>query len=173
MVGWTVCPGCGLRLRSEGGERDYRVNASPDCLRVYAEVTGFGAQNPSLLRLNQLSLDAYGAQHGGGGVPPIRLTYSLVGLHLALDHGLTGEQVRAAHQRMGKPNATWPTLTVPSDLGQMTVMTVAEQGLMRHSVSGHEATTRHWAKSVWLAWASQRQLITHLTRRLLPSLDSL
>lgn len=88
------------------------------------------------------------AQHGGGGVPPIRLAYSLVGLHLALERGLTGDEVRATHQRMGRPDASWPVFVPPSDLGPITVMTVAEEGLMVASEAGHAAATKRWAHEV-------------------------
>lgn len=90
MNGWTACPGCRLELPTEDRERDHRVNASPECLHVYGEVTGFATQHPPLMRLHQLTVDAYGAQHGAGGTPPIRLAFSLVGLYLALEQKLTG-----------------------------------------------------------------------------------
>ncbi len=172
MDGWTTCPGCGLKLPQQDGLTDHRVNASPECLRVYAEVAGFASEHPPLMRLHQLTVDAYGAQHGGGTAPPIRLTYSLVGLHLAFDHGLTGDEVRAAHQQMGKPDASWPRLSSPDDLDTITVMAVAEAGVMVNSVPGHEAATQRWAGDVWGACKEQHQAVADLTTRLLPHVVS-
>jgi hypothetical protein len=167
---WTSCPGCGLQLPAEAVVRDHRVNASAECVRVYAEVAGFASQHLPLLRLHQLTVDTYGAQHGGGAAPPIRLAYSLVGLHLAFECGLAGDQVRAAHQRMGKPDSSWPGFPQPLDVGVVTVMTVAEEGLMVDSVAGHQAAVRRWAEVVWQAWRPERDQVVGLTRRLLPDL---
>ena len=163
-------PGCGLTLPADSAATDRRVNASAECLHVYAEVAGFASQHLPLLQLHQLTVDAYGAQHGGGGVPPIRLAYSLVGLYLALEHGLTGDDVRSAHQRMGKPDATWPTFPAPRDIGPLTVMTVADEGLMSRSESGHRAAVQRWAKEVWRAWRDEHEMVAALTGRLLPDL---
>jgi hypothetical protein len=148
------------------------VNASPACRALYDEVVGFAYQHGHLMRLHQLTVDAYGAQHGGGGTPPIRLAYSLVGLHLALDHQLPGEQVRAAHTRMGKPGPTWPAFTPPQDVGAVTVLTVAELGARLASPAGHAAAVDSWARQTWRAWSGQRGEVEELTRRLLPDLVS-
>lgn len=149
---------------------DHRVNASPECLQVCAAVSGFAFQHPPILRLHQLTVDTYGAQHGGGNSTPIRLAYSLVGLHLALEHLLPGDQVRAAHQRMGKPDSTWPAFTPPENVGPVTVLAVAEQGVMAGSVSGHAAAVEVWAQHVWRSWTDQHAATADLARRLLPDM---
>lgn len=172
MDGWSRCPGCGLEMPAERTPGDHRVNASAECLRVYAEISGFALQHLPLLRLHQLTIDAYGAQHGDGGVRPIRLAYSLVGLHLALERGLTGDEVRAAHQRMGKPESSWPSFQRVTDVGAVSVLTVAEEGLMIDSVAGHETAVQRWARTVWRAWSGEHDQVTDLTRRLLPDLAS-
>ena len=167
-----TCPGCGAQLPAAERLPDHRVNAAPACLAVYDEVVGFAYQHGQLMRQHQLTVDAYGAQHGGGGTPPIRLAYSLVGLHLALDHGLTGEQVRAAHMRMGKPDASWPRFTPPEDVGAVTVLAVAERGARVGSPSGHVAAVDSWAGQAWRAWSDQHDEVAALTRRLLADLVS-
>ena len=164
------CPGCGLELPAgsaaggSSGEGLGRVSAG------VREVAGFASEHLSLLRLHQLTVDAYGAQHGGGGVPPIRSAYGLVGLCLALEHGLTGDDVRSAHQRMGKPDLTWPAFPPPRNLGSVTVMTVAEEGLMSSSESGHHTAVRRWAEKVWRAWWDEHAVVAALAHRLLPDL---
>ena len=85
------------------------------------EVQGFALHHLQLARdLHQLTVDAYAAQHAprevGVEVPPISVAYALVGLHLALDRGLSGIEVRAAHQRMGnptRPGRACPPLRAP------------------------------------------------------------
>ncbi|HEX8931375.1 MAG TPA: DUF5946 family protein [Actinomycetota bacterium] len=107
MSGATTCPGCGVELPASGLPWDGRRNASPECWQLYGEVQGFELSHPELVRdCHQLAVDAYTAQHAprdrGGAVPPIGVAYALVGLHLALDRGVPGVEVRAAHQRMGR-----------------------------------------------------------------------
>jgi hypothetical protein len=168
----TSCPGCGLRLPPHDGLSDHRVNASPACLQVYAEVVGFAYQHLTLMKWHQLTVDVYGGQHGGGKAPPIRLAYSLVGLHLAVDRDLAGDEVRAAHQRMGQPDPSWPAFIPPQDPEWPTVMTVAERGVMVDSVAGHDAAVHGWAEEVWHAWRHQHEDVISLTRRLLPDIVS-
>ena len=170
--GSTTCPGCGLELPASGLPPDQRRNASPECWQLYGEVQGFELGHLELVRdYHQVAVDAYAAQHAsrddGGEVPPINVAYALVGLHLALDRGVPGVEVRAAHQRMGKPDATWPRLPAPATTGEVTVLDVATAGVMVDSVAGHAGAVRAWAASVWRAWALQHAAVAALTDRLL------
>jgi Family of unknown function (DUF5946) len=172
MSGSTTCPGCGLRLPASGLPWDPRRNASPECWQVYGEVQGFALNHLELVRdLQQLTVDAYAAQHAprevGGEAPPISVAYALVGLHLALDRGLSGLEVRAAHQRMGKPDPSWPRLPAPARSGAMTVFEVAAAGAMVDSVAGHATAVRAWAAAVWQAWAAEHATVAALAGRLL------
>jgi hypothetical protein len=172
VSGSTTCPGCGLELPAGGLPPDPRRNASAECWRLYGEVQGFELGHAELVRdHHQLAVDAYAAQHArrddGGEVPPIGLAYALVGLHLALDRGVPGVEVRAAHQRMGRPDASWPRLQAPPSTGALTVLDVATAGLMVGSVAGHAAAVRAWAAAVWRAWAAQHAAVAALADRLL------
>ena len=151
---------------------DPRRNASPECWQLYGEVQGFALGHLELVRdFQQLAVDAYAAQHAprqvGGDVPPISVAYALVGLHLALDRRVFGVEVRAAHQRMGKPDPSWPRLLAPERTGTMTVFDVAAAGAMVGSVAGHAKAVRSWAADVWQAWAWQHAAVAALTDRLL------
>jgi hypothetical protein len=172
MSGSTTCPGCGLELPASGLPWDPRRNASPECWQLYGEVQGFELHHIELVRdYHQLAVDAYAAQHPsrnvGGGVPPISVAYALVGLHLALDRGVSGLEVRAAHQRMGKPDASWPHLPAPERVGTVTVFDVAAAGAMVGSVAGHAKAVRVWADGVWQAWALRHVAVAALADRLL------
>jgi hypothetical protein len=172
MSGSTTCPGCGLQLPASGLPWDPRRNASPECWQLYGEVQGFALEHLKLVRdLHQLTVDAYAAQHAprqaAGEVPPISVAYALVGLHLALDRGASGGEVRATHQRMGKPDPSWPRLPTPERSGAMTVFDVAAAGAMVGSVAGHAKAVRAWAVAVWQAWAAQHATVTALADRLL------
>lgn len=168
----TTCPGCGLQLPASGLPWDSRRNASPECWQLYGEVQGFELHHLELARdFHQLTVDAYAAQHGpregGGDVPPISVAYALVGLHLALDRGVSGIEVRAAHQRMGRPDQSWPRLPKPERTGGMTLFDVATAGAMIGSAAGHAEAVRAWATAVWRAWAAQHTMVAALADRLL------
>lgn len=166
----TECPGCGLELPVEPAAPEVPLNASKECAAVYAEVSGFEFQHPVMLRYHQLSVDAYGAQHAGPPTTPIRLGYSLAGLWLALEHGFSGDEVRAVHAHMGHAQDWWPTFEPPTGPPRMTVRDVAEQGVRRGSSTGHATATRAWAEAVWGGWTAERATVAadveELLRRL-------
>jgi hypothetical protein len=171
MSGRTTFPGCGVELPASGLPWDPSRNASPECWLLYGEVQGFELRHAELVRdYHQLAVDAYAAQHAArdaaGDVPPIGVAYALVGLHLALDRGLPGVQVRAVHQRMGRPDGSWPRLPAPERTGAVTVLDVAAAGAMVDSVAGHAEAVRAWAKAVWRAWAPQHAAVVALAERL-------
>ncbi|MGO9178941.1 MAG: DUF5946 family protein [Candidatus Limnocylindrales bacterium] len=164
----SVCPGCGLRAPPGGIPLDRPLNASPECWGLHAELVGFELNHPVLVgRYHQLTVDAYGAQHAGGPTGRIRVAYSLVGLHLALEQGRSGAAVCALHQRMGRADASWPDFRRPHSTGALTVADVVEAGARIGSVEGHAASVERWARSVWDAWADQQDLVRGLTARLL------
>ena len=167
MAAATICPGCVAQLPASNWEKDPNQNYSPECWQRYGEVTGFELNHLELLRLHQITVDTYGAQHVTGEGRGIRAAYSLVGLHLALDRGLTGVQVRSPHQRMGKPDNTWPSFIRPADPGGITVVDVANAGMQVDSVSGHAASIERWATAVWHAWTAHHADVSALTDRLL------
>ena len=80
---------------------------------------------------------------------------------------MSGLEVRAAHQRMGKPDASWPRLLAPERTGTVTVFDVAAAGAMVGSVAGHAKAVRTWATDVWQAWALQHAAVAVLADRLL------
>jgi hypothetical protein len=168
----VVCEGCGLELPATGLPPDPRRNASPECWQLYGEVQGYALRHLELVRdLHQLTVDTYAAQHAprdpGGDRPPIGVAYALVGLHLALDRGLSGFEVRAAHQRMGRPDPSWPLLPAPASTGTMTILDVATAGTMVDSPSGHARAVRAWAADVWQAWSAEHAAVAALADRLL------
>ena len=166
MDAWSVCPGCRVRLPATGQPTDPKRNASIECWQVAGEVTGFELEHLAQLgRLHQLTVDAYGAQHADSVGSGIRLAYSLVGLFLALERGLSGLEVRGVHQRMGKPQPSWPRFSRPLDPGRLTALDVAQAGARVGSVEGHARAVEQWARSVWEAWSTQREAVALLSDR--------
>jgi len=163
----TICPGCQVELPAYGLPAENRHGASVECWMLNGEVTGFELQHLAALgRFHQLAVDAYGAQHAGGDGRGIRLAYSLVGLHLALERGRGGLEVRDAHRRMGRPDASWPAFTRRDGAWASTVLDVAEAGLRAGSVEGHAAAVTRWAADVWRAWAPEHDAAAALCARL-------
>jgi hypothetical protein len=164
----TACPGCGIVLPDSAVADPPGLHATPSCESVLHEVLGFEFQHPVMLRYHQLTVDAYGAQHAGGGAPAIRVAYSLTGLWLALEHGFSAEDVRSVHRRMGHPTPQWPTFTPPLPPQRwLTVLDVAEAGVRQHSSGGHARAAQQWAESVWAAWLTAMPGVDDAVRAML------
>jgi hypothetical protein len=163
---WTTCPGCGLRMPRAEGPAGARPGASPECHGLYGELAARALSDPRLARFHQLSVDTYAAQHAHPEDPPIGTAFALLGLHWALDRGLSGNQVRAAHQRLAEATASWPPFDRPRRTGQVTVFEVAAAG----SWQEHRDLLYRWARSVWAAWAPAHARVEELTKRHWPAI---
>jgi hypothetical protein len=137
-----------------------RLNASPECARLYGEVTGTAMTDPTLGRLHQLTVDAYAAQHPRDGGPPIATVFALVGLHLALDRDFSGLEVRGAHQRLAGDRRTWPALSAPAELAavELTIFEIA----LADSAEGHLHALERWARAVWNAWRAEHDTVARM-----------
>jgi hypothetical protein len=160
----TTCSGCGAVLPTSGLPPDPGRNNSPECWHLYGEVVGFELNHTAELgRFHQLTVDAYGAQHAPREGSGIRLAYSLVGLHLAIDLGRNGLEVREAHQRMGKPQPSWPRFSGPMAPAGVTVEDVAKAGFRTESVAGHARALTRWSEAVWSGWTAEHPAVAQLT----------
>ena len=161
----STCPGCGLVLPDADRPQIERLNASAACQVVQDRVAAFEVDHLPLARFRQMRVDAYGAQHAGPPTPAIRVAYGLVGLHLALDRGVSGSGVRSAHALMGRPGPDWPGFEAAPG-ADVTVADVAAAGVDADSSRGHAAGVLRWASSVWAAWRECHDGVAALTRRL-------
>jgi hypothetical protein len=167
---WETCPGCGLRLASDDGARaaiDPRRNASAGCWMVRGEVTARELGDlPRLGRYHQLTVDAYSAQHAGPGTSALGTAFALIGLHLALDHGLDGLAIRDAHQRLAAAKVPWPRFGPPAARWPLTVEDVARAPTSEE----HAELVQRWAASVWAGWHDSQATIEQLVTERLPEL---
>lgn len=164
----SACPGCGLTLPVSDWPIDRRTNASPACWQLYMTVVSHELDHlPQLGGLHQLTLDAYGAQHPGDQVPPIGTAFSLIGLHLALDHRWSGNAVRAAHQHLAKRPTPWPRFTPPATPGALTIGHVAGSPTPEE----HAQRVRAWAGSVWEAWSTEHDRVRQWANQALSGAD--
>lgn len=165
--GTSDCPGCGVTLPAADVDAP-AIDASAACQLVEQEVMGFQGQHPVMLRYQQLTADAYAAQHAGGDAPLMRTGYALAGLWLSIEHGFSGEDVRSIHRRMGRPTAAWPMFEAPvPPQPWLTVVDVAEAGVRVPSDRGHAMAVDAWAESVWETWQRVRPGTDDAVERLL------
>jgi hypothetical protein len=154
-----------IDLPDEGEPLNRRLTASVACWRLYGEVLGHESEwLAGLGRLHQLTVDTYGAQHAGGHSPAIATAFGLIGLRLALEDGMTGAEVRAAHQYLAQRFRTWPVFDPPSTTWQVTVIDVAAAG----SSEAHEEAVSRWAADVWSSWRHEHDRVAGLVGERLP-----
>jgi uncharacterized protein DUF5946 len=158
-VGMARCPGCGVAMPGSAEPWDPRSTASEACHQLYGEVVGYELQHVAELgNWHQLLADAYAAQHAARTTPAISVAFALIGLCLALVDGWGGIQVRDAHQRLATAYHDWPTFSVPTHRGDLTIVDVA----LAASPAEHVERLRAWAASVWAAWSGEHERVERL-----------
>ncbi|HET9109488.1 MAG TPA: DUF5946 family protein [Ktedonobacterales bacterium] len=158
VTGYRVCPGCGARLPLGVGPADARFNASPECLHIYGELTGYTVMRRDEAFIHQHLVDTYAAQHAGEGRPTIGPAFALIGLYLAVEKGYTGKQVQHMHMLLARRSKTWPAFTLPAHVGPLTALDV----LNAAPGSERDETLMRWAHSVWEAWADEHERVRAL-----------
>ena len=105
-------------------------------------------------------VDAHGAQSATENEKPIRLVFSLVGLYLRVERGLSGRAVQRVHMQLGAGKRAWPRLTLPTARGTLTATDVmaSPEGAER------DAAIDAWCASVWAAFSDNRAAIVSLLR---------
>jgi hypothetical protein len=153
------CPGCGVELPGSAQPWDPRSLASEACHQLYGEVAGYESQHLlELGRWHQLLVDTYAAQHATERSPRIGVGFALIGLHLALDLGWSGLDVRDAHQRLANAYRDWPPFEAPGTRGALTVVDLA----LASSPADHVERLHAWAASVWDAWRPSHGAVREL-----------
>lgn len=152
----SICPGCGSRLPAVEGPVHAYMTSSPACWAAFGEVMAREYQNPDLMPVHRLSVDAWAAQHPGDRS---RQAIQSVGMHLArlmvqLDDGLSGEAANTAMLGFAARKAELPELPQPPRYS-LTVADVVEAA----EPVAHAAAVRRWAESVWADWSDQHTFI--------------
>jgi hypothetical protein len=160
------CWGCGARFARTGWALDRDLRAAPECWRAYGELTQFVLDHPAALgELQHLVADAYTAQHAGDPTPPEIVAVALVGLDLAVGHGLDAERVRTAQQQLAGSGRQWPALGPQPERADRTVVDVldAVRAAADADLAGVAAAVRGWAEAVWNCWRPLRAEVAALT----------
>jgi hypothetical protein len=85
----SICPGCGLRLPDQRLELTHRFNATGECYQKYSELSFCTMSKQDINFVHQHAIDAYSAQHAGGGMKNITIAFALIGLYYAVELGFT------------------------------------------------------------------------------------
>ena len=150
------CPGCGVVLPAVSMPPHRYVNASAACWAAYGEVLAAEYSDPLIFGgCHELSVDAYIAQHPGGGHPTRSVVVHLAGLHLALVRDVAPAEIPGERARLAKRDWAGPDPVIPASWGPMTVRDlVAVAGS-----SEHIAGVRAFATEVWAAWAHEHERV--------------
>lgn len=159
---FSVCPGCGFRSPSLDFPAHPFVECSPECWSYYAGLMAYEHENKDFLNsFNQLTMDAYSAQHPGGSIPDAGLDMHLVALYLTFELLLAPADLPPMRVRMATGITDWPHLERPMYLGAITASDFVEV----ETIEEYFELAVRWAYAVWQAWAPHHGAIAGLARR--------
>ena len=124
-------------------------------LEKYNELAYYTLNHPDPAFIHQHVVDAFAAQTASKQTKPVRITFALVGLYLAVEKGFTGKQVQLAHMRLGKHRKHWLTFPLPENRGSITVSDV----LAIPPGQDRDAMIHRWCACVWDAYQDSQQKI--------------
>ncbi len=110
--------------------------------------------------IHQHAVDAIAAQTADETTKPIKITFALIGLYLFLEKGFTGKEVQRAHVKMSQNKKPWPSLPLPIQRGEITVVDV----LKASPGEPRDILITEWCKSVWKEYHSWHQAIADLAK---------
>jgi hypothetical protein len=130
-----------------------------DHLRAaYDEVYVYSMGRPGFLL--QHVVDAFAVQNASVESKRIGVVFGLIGLYLHVEKNFSGTQVQKAHMQLGRIKRKWPSILFPEDRGAITVLNV----LKTPEGSERDLAIHDWCRSVWLAFAANRDRIIALLR---------
>ncbi len=159
----SVCPGCGLELPSEGTAAGGRHNSSPECWRLFGELSAYTLTHGDPRFIHQHAVDAWQLQHAQITKSNIGIAFSLVGLYLACEKGRTGRAAQLAHMELGKTKRNYGDFVIPKERAPLTVLDV----LNVPPGPGRDAKLMEWARAVWMSWPHAHAWTAELCARLL------
>lgn len=155
----TTCPGCGLILSSAEEQSDERYYASYACRQLCYELSAYTLSLGDIEFIHQYVVDTYAAQHAGANAKSIGITFALVGLYLAHEHGYTGKQVQRAHTLLAKASKNWPQFRQPEEKASVTVLDVLDAPEEQRG-----EMIRAWGRAVWHIWTPEHAKVVELVR---------
>lgn len=160
----TPCPGCGAVAPDvAGGETHRYMLASTGCWARFGDILAREYQNPALMHIHPLTVDAYAVQHPGAPGP--QSTQS-VNVHLASLYAHFQQQVPLqsladVRRRVVTAKSTFRWLSPPPHAHTVTVNDVWPI----QSEEGHVAAVRRWASAAFAHWRDYHDEIQELLQR--------
>lgn len=159
----SLCPGCGLELPSDSTAPEGRHNSSPECWRLFGELSAYTLTHGDPGFIHQHAVDAWQLQHSLITKSNIGIAFSLIGLYLAIEKGQTGRQAQLAHMELGRVKRDWGRFEIPEQRASLTVRDVLEVP----PGPGREAKLMEWAKAVWMSWSHAHGWTAEICKNLL------
>ena len=128
-------------------------------LAAYDEVYVYTMGRPGFIL--QHVVDAFAVQTADDSSKPIAVVFGLIGLYLHLEKQFSGRRVQKAHMVLGRRRRAWPRVRLPEDRGSITVADV----LAAPAGPDRDEAIENWCRSVWTAFAANRQMIGALLRK--------
>ncbi|MEO0345891.1 MAG: DUF5946 family protein [Pseudomonadota bacterium] len=158
------CPGCGaIAPDVPNGETHRYMLASTGCWARFGDVLAREYQNPALMHIHPLTVDAYAVQHPGNAGPQ---SIQSVNVHLASLFAHFKQQVPLhsladVRRRVITAKSTFRWLAPPPLAHTVTVNDV---WLIR-SEEAHVAAVRRWASAAFAHWRDYHDEIGELLER--------
>src|SRR5688572_9267647 len=145
------CPECGAVV----------IGGRAGCQQLFDEVLAREFGDFRYAREHRLMVDAYALQHPDEYMRSAK-SYAahLTGAYAAIEHGSVAEANRAVQQWLSGSKALHrPDQPQPGQRGALTILHVH----MATDPDDHVRRVREWAKSVWAAWSTYRQIAKQWT----------
>jgi hypothetical protein len=156
VVESPACVGCGGTFPSNDGPVHGYMTSSAGCWRGFGEVLASDYASPERMRVHQVIVDSYAAQHPGGGVVPQQL--QSVGLHLMtlclfLESGTDPALGTALHRKMvPRPVFTRLERSGPGELTWAHIPHANDAQAVRDAAY-------EWARTVWATYAGSHATV--------------
>lgn len=154
----TRCSCGAVFLRVENPVTHRYIRSIAECWGCFCTVLAREYEDPVIFgAVHQLTVDAYAAQHPVGQ-PAKSLISHLVSLFSILERGNGQAAGPDAIKAFVESRQEFPTLSLPADLGPLTVADVAAT----LTPEDHRDTVRRWARQVWGSWSNEHPRIASL-----------
>jgi len=158
MAATIPCPQCGAPVPDIDGAIHVYVPSAPGCWAAFGELRNDEMQRFPGALANNLTVDAYMAQHPGDGTD--RRDRQSVFVHLAsvcavLERGVPPARSPDVLRAVLAGRTDYPAMKRASGPGALTILHVTGAS----DVADHDAKVREWATSVWESWRDQQPAI--------------
>lgn len=134
----------------------------------YDELSYYTLSHPDPAFIHQNIVDAFAAQTANKYTKPIKISFALIGLYLAIERGFTGKQVQRAHMKLASQRKQWPAFMLPEERGEISVSDV----LSVPPGQERDEMIYKWCMSVWNAYKDSHKQVTDLVHSELPDMDA-